>query len=150
MFASALLLLACGQPDLVVTTIESDGTPIVNADNSAEVPIQVVVRNQGSAAADVFKTAVDYTGSQGTFVVAFTVPGQTDIWYPHTSGSLAAGAEESFAGILTFHPSVHGETLGLHAVADSCSGDEFMPDYCRVQESDEANNRSDSLTVVVP
>ena len=150
--AGAWLFLAvgCGDPDLVVTTLESTGSPTINAENSVELPIRVVVRNQGDAGAGIFKVATEYTGSQGTFVVAFTVPGQSDIWYPYTSSTLAAGADTAFSGKVTFNPSIHGETVSLKAIADSCSGDEFMPAYCRVEESDETNNESAPLSASLP
>lgn len=150
-----LLLSGCvGKPDLVVTTLETTGPPTVNAENSVEVPIRVVVKNQGNAAADVFKVAIEFTGGavdpSRTFVVAFTVPGQTDIWYPHTGSSLAAGSTVTFAGKVTFNPAEHGVTISLKATADSCSGDEFMPAYCRVKESDEGNNESAWISVSLP
>ena len=147
-----LVIGACGSgsPDLVVTTLETTGAPSVNAENSVEVPIRVVVKNQGGAAAGMSKVATEYTRSGGTFVVAFTVPGQADIWYPHTSASVAPGSEETFDGLVTFHPSVHGETVTLKAVADSCSSDEFMPDYCRVEESNEGNNESTAISISLP
>ena len=44
-------------------------------------------------------------------------------------------------GRLNFSASAgHGVAVSVSALADSCSGDEFMPDYCRVNESDERNN----------
>jgi hypothetical protein len=138
------------KPDLVVMTLETTGPSAVNAENSVEIPIRVVVRNQGPASADVFKIATEYTGSRGTFVVGFTVPGQNDIWYPRTSGLLASGSDVTFSGKVTFHPSVHGVTVSLNAIADSCSGDEFMPDYCRVEESNEGNNKSTSISLSLP
>lgn len=148
-----LCLSGCAA-DLVVTKLQTMGSPTVNAENSVEVPIQVVVKNQGGAAADVFKVATEYTGGTldptRTFVVAFTVPGQTDIWYPRTNSPLAAGGTVAFLGKVTFHPSQHGVTVSLKATADSCSGDEFMPDYCRVQESNEGNNESTPISVSLP
>ncbi len=147
-----LLMVGCGgrRPDLVVTTLEATGPATVNAENSVEVPIRVVVRNQGHAPAGIFKVATEYTGPQGTFVVAFTVPGQSSIWYPATSSPLAAGNEVTFAGKVTFNSAVHGVTVSLKATADSCSGDEFMPDYCRVAESNEANNGSAAISLSLP
>jgi hypothetical protein len=38
----------------------------------------------------------------------------------------------------------------LKAIADSCSGDEFMPDYCRVEESNETNNESTPISIALP
>lgn len=150
-----LLLSSCaGKPDLVVTTLETTGPPVVNADNSVEVPVRVVVKNQGNAPAGTFKVATEYTGGitspSSTFVVAFTVPGQGDVWYPYTSDSLAAGSSVTFVGKVTFDGTERGATISLTATADSCSGDEFMPAYCRVEESDEVNNKSTPISVSLP
>ncbi|MCP5053296.1 MAG: hypothetical protein GY940_39390 [bacterium] len=139
-----------GKPDLVITDFRVTGVATFNANNSVELPIRVVVKNQGTVAAGTFKVSVDYTGPKGTFVVAFTVPGQSSPWYPFTGTSLGAGNSVTFNGKLTFHPSVHGVGVSLKALADSCSGDEFMPDYCRVRESNEDNNESVSLSVLLP
>ena len=139
-----------GLPDLVVTTLETTGTPTVNLEGSVEVPIRVVVENQGDAAADIFKVSTAYTGTNGPYAVAFTVLGQSNMWYPYTTGPLAAGDDVTFTGKLTFHSSVHGVTVSITATADSCSGDEFMPDYCRVEESNEDNNESTPILVSLP
>jgi len=148
------LLFAGCKPDLVVTTLETTGPATINAQNSVEVPVRVVVRNQGNEPAGVFKISTEYTGGainpSNTFAVAFTVPGQPNIWYPYTDGTLAAGSSVPFAGKVTFHPSEHGVTVSLKARADSCSGDEFMPAYCRVEESSETNNDSAALSVSLP
>jgi hypothetical protein len=148
------LIFAGCKPDLLVTTLETTGPATINAQNSVEVPVRVVVRNQGSEPAGVFKVSTEYTGGainpSSTFAVAFTVPGQPNIWYPYTSGPLASGSSAAFAGRLTFHPSEHGVSVSLKARADSCSGDEFMPVYCRVEESDETNNESAALSVPLP
>lgn len=149
----SLFMVACA-PDLVVTTLEITGPATVNPENSVEVPIRAVIKNQGNAEAGIFKISTDYTGGAidpgRTFTVAFTVPGQSSIWYPATSTSLAAGNEVTFAGKVTFNPSEHGVAVSLKATADSCSGDEFMPDYCRVKESNEGNNTSAAISVSLP
>ena len=56
----------------------------------------------------------------------------------------------TLTGKLTFHSSLSGKTVMAQAHADSCSGDEFMPDWCRVLESDEANNDSASIPISLP
>ncbi len=138
-------------PDLVVTLLETVGSAVVNQEGNVELPIRVVVRNQGNTEAAVFKISTEYTNPQGsTFVVAFTVDGQNSTFYPFTSDSLAAGAEVSFSGTVTFHSSVRELTVSLRAIADSCSGEEFTEAYCRVDESDEGNNRSSALSVTLP
>lgn len=152
----SLFMAAC-TPNLVVTTLELDplNPATVNPlNNSAEVPIRVVIKNQGNAAAEKFKVSTEYTGGTidpaRNFVVAFTVPGHSSIWYPATSASLAAGDEVAFRGKLIFNPSERGVTVSLKATADSCSGDEFMPDYCRVEESNEGDNESVAISVLLP
>jgi len=137
-------------PDLVVSSIRITGDPVINSKGAVELPLAVTVKNQGTGIAGNCKVSVDYTRAGGTFVVAYTVPGQSDIWYPYTGTSLGAGATKPFVGKLTFHPSVHGETVTITALADSCSGDEMMPSYCRVNESDESNNESATVSAALP
>lgn len=138
------------RPDLVVESLETTGSAAINPEGSVEVPVRVVVRNSGSDTADMFKTGTEYAGPDGTYTVAFTVPGQENIWYPYTSQPLAPGDEVTFDGKVTFHPEEHGITVALYAVADSCGGDEFKPDYCRVEERDETNNDSAPICVALP
>lgn len=140
-----------GKPDLVITTFQVTGVGGVDIDGNRRIPVRVVVENQGGTPADVFKVAVESTASNGTFLRPFDVPGQTSMWYPYTSGPLAAGNEVVFIGevVLTNWASLSGETITLTATADSCAADEFMPVYCRVDESDETNNTK-STTYLVP
>lgn len=137
-------------PDLVVTSFKTMGSAQYT-DNGYELPVRLTVANQGNADADVFKVSVDYTTDQGSFVVPFTVssPDHYYAWYPYTSGPLAPGASVLFDGVVTFAhlSSLNCRTLSLSALADSCSGDEFMPPACRVAESDEGNNQSAPLIV---
>lgn len=138
------------RPDLVVTTFEVTRPAFINPENSVVVPIQLIIKNQGNAAADIFKVSTEYTGSSGTFVVPFVVGNTTDIWYPYTNASLNSNSTVTFTGSVIFPPSKHGETVTLIAIADSCSGDEFMPDYCRVEESNEDNNKAAAISVSLP
>ena len=152
-------LVMCGcpsanRPDLVVTSLTATGSPTTLATGVIQVPIEVVVKNQGNSNAAVFKTSTQYTGvaglTPGTYVVAFTVPGQSDTWYPWTSVPLAPGDEVTFTGTVSFIAGSGGQTVTLTALADSCSGDEFMPSYCRVLESDETNNESATISIALP
>ena len=142
--------LEIAEPDLIVTSLVTTGPTTVNSENKVEVPISVTVKNQGLMTAGTFKVSTSYTGTRGTFTVAFTVYGQNSLWYPQTINPLPAGNEVTFSGKVTFHPSVRNETVYLVALADSCSGDEFTPSYCRVKESDESNNWSNSLSLYLP
>jgi hypothetical protein len=139
------------RPDLVVTSLTTTG-PAVVVNGAVQLPIQVVVKNQGLAAAAVFKVAVEYSpaGGGGPFAVAFDVPGEASHWYPSTNNPLPSGKSVAFSGDLKFNPATHGVRVSLRATADSCSGDEFAEDFCRVRESNEANNRSVARWVVLP
>ncbi len=138
------------KPDLVVTAFEVTGEPVIDIENRAMVPVHVVVKNQGNADAVVFKVSAGYAGSRDTHVAAFTVPKRSHPWYPYTWDSLEAGAELVLDGVVTFDPSLHDATVSLFAIADSCSGEDFMPAYCRVEESNEANNESKPVSVTLP
>lgn len=140
-----------GKPDLVVTTLEATGLGFVGLDGGFKVPIRVVVKNQGDAEAGIFKVTTEFMGPQwGPFAVAFEVPGQAIVSYPFTNSPLAPGGEVTFEGYASFIPGVGNMTVSLWAIADSCGGDEFMPDYCRVDESDESNNESTVISVYLP
>jgi len=136
-------------PDLVVTAVET-GPATINPEGGVEVPIRVVVKNQGDAEADIFKVSTEYTGPSGTFLVPFTVPGQGDIWYPYSSAPLGPGSDVTFAGNVTFQSALQGQTISLKALADSCAGEEFVPDFCRVEESNEGNNESAPISMSLP
>jgi hypothetical protein len=149
-----------GEPDLVVRVLEVTGPAIVNQrDGSVEVPVLVVVKNQGGGAADVFKVSTEYSGGvispRTTFVVAFTVKSTADVdgsnrFYPLTRRLLPAGREVTFVGTVNFSAEERGATVSLTATADSCSGDELMPEYCRVAESNERNNESRLISMTLP
>jgi len=146
-----LAVSADALPDLTVTAAAT-GTPSFISSSEANLPLTVTIRNAGDSTGTRFKMSVDVIDSSGRFVKPFTVPGQTDRWYPWKTG-LARGSSYSFRGTLYIGieggPSLHGQTITLIPRVDSCSGDEFMPDYCRVRESNEANNEY-RRTVILP
>lgn len=138
------------RPDLVFTGFNITDPGRTNSKGEVLLPVSLTVTNRGSAEAGVFKISTEYTGPNGTFAVALTVPGQNSVWYPFTGGPLPAGEQVSFSGYVTFPPQNQGQTVSLVALADSCSGDEFMPPFCRVEESREDNNRSPALDTTLP
>jgi hypothetical protein len=108
--------------------------------------------NLGDATGTRFKLSVDVIDSIGRFVKPFTVLGSGDRWYPWKTG-LTRGGTHSFRGTLYVGTpcgaSLHGQRITIIPRVDSCSGDEFMPDYCRVRESNEANNEN-SRSITLP
>lgn len=147
------------QPDLVVTGIEATGAPFTIRGRGIALPLRVVVRNQGLAAAVVFKVAVEYTSGNispgSSFVIPFIADSTNDVdpgnqYYPFTRNPLAAASEVTFSGTVLFNAAEAGAAVSVRAIADSCSGEEFTPDYCRVNESDEGNNMSGSIQASLP
>lgn len=142
LFGTVLATSANGLPDLRVTGFAAGVPSFVNP-SEANLPLTVTIANQGDSTSSRFKLSVDVITSSGRFVKPFTVPGQSDRWYPWKTG-LARGVSYSFRGTLYIGipggPSLHGQRITIIPKVDSCSGDEFMPDYCRVRESIEANN----------
>lgn len=139
-----------GQPDVVVPTFEQTGPVRRNAEGNVVVPVRAVVRNQGTAAAPIFKASVSYTNAAGgTFVVAFSVPSETSLFYPFTDRPLGPGRQQAFDGELVFLSSLAGETVTARALGDSCSGEEFVEPFCRVDESNEGNNLSAAIEIAL-
>lgn len=137
-------------PDLVVTELSVTGDTILRADGFSETPVRAVIKNQALITASTFMISAGYITSRGDFMVAFTVPGQNSIWKPRTMASLFPNETVAIEGVLTGHPSTSGETVEFYVIADSCAAEEFMPEYCRIQESDETNNTSDTVSVSLP
>lgn len=131
------------EADLVVTSLKVTGSPKINSKGSFEVPVEVTIRNNGKSTAGIFKVSLEYNKG---YTVAFTAPGDNS-WYRFSKGSLRSGRTERLSGVAVLSPKLSGQTVYLRAVADSCSGDELMPKYCRVNESNENNNRSKSVSV---
>lgn len=143
-------------PDLIVSSFNITGEPFISGDN-LKLPIEVVVKNQGNATAeDLFKVDVRYTQEGNPpFVVAFTADETSEVnpdnlFYPFTKNPLDPGDEVTFTGKLTFiDDSLLGQPISLVATADSTAGDEFIPEFGRVEESNEDNNSSDIVEVTL-
>jgi hypothetical protein len=147
-------------PDLVVTFFTPEGTPKV-AGGHIELRMALGVKNQGNATAGIFKVAVECTVTQdpsrrrgafpsGPFPVPFSGDGPIVEWYAYTSGPLVPRGNWYFKRKVIFPVGVRGVSVTLRAITDSCVGDELMPEYCRVKESNEGNNRSTPVPVTLP
>lgn len=144
-----------GLPDLTIR-IDNVGRPSSVGDN-IEIPFRVTVQNIGSGPAGTFKVSVSYVIATGRRTglnleggVPFSVPGQANIWYPATTAPLAARGQITFDGKVIFNKAYAGTGVRLQAIVDSIAGDEIMPDYVRVRESNETNNSSDWRAVDLP
>ncbi len=135
------------QADLV-GEVAVTGDATFGPEGSIRLPLAVTVINQGGRRAGGFKVAVFYEGEAGAFGASFRVKDQSG-FYPFLDG-LRAGGEVTLRGALTLPGERAGETVRIWAEVDSCSGDEFMPGYCRVRESSEGNNLTAALRVSLP
>lgn len=146
-------------PDLVVTSLEVLTNPsndelliTFSEDNTTVVIIRVVIKNQGDAPAGIFDVGTEFTGGNLSpdeiSLIGFTHIPSVNFWFPHTSAPLGAGDEIRFDGNVIFSASHYGQTVSLVAIADVCNV-EFLPVYCRVRESNEGNNRSASLSLLL-
>lgn len=126
--------------DLVIQEMEIVGSLRFNRSGGIEVPLHVVVRNQGDTEVDRFKLSARYRSSRGEFTVPYNVPETSQEWYPFTAEILPPGGVVSFNGVVVLPEDTLRQTIELTVIADSCDGDEFMPVSCRVEESNEENN----------
>lgn len=131
---------AAARPDLI-STITVTGGPRAYPDDSTAVPVSVVITNVGGAAAPTSKVSLLHFNEElgSWYYLRFQAPGAG--LYPFT-GPLAAGASVTITGDAILGNSLGGSSVPILALADSCSGEENVPAYCRVDESDELNNPS--------
>jgi hypothetical protein len=109
------------------------------------LPLRIVVTNRGGTDSGAFKIAVQgRTANSDPFSRPFFLNGDPQSYYVNVD-NLPPGGQEEFTGFVGFLGGEPNTTAWVTAEADSCSGDELMPDYCRVQEYDERNNVSNEL-----
>lgn len=138
------------KPDLIVSHFEIIGDVTVRGDGFQEVPVRVEVTNQGVANAGIFRLSARYITSNGDYMRPFVAPGQSSQWKPSTMATMRPGDTIAVEGKLLGFPSDSPVSVDFYIKADSCDADEFMPEYCRVNESDETNNESAKITVTLP
>jgi len=138
-------------PDLVVVDFQVTGPPqnIVKS-GTIRVPISVTVQNQGGTVPEIFKLSAHYSLFNRISTAPFTVSGQAGSAYPFITTSLATGQETVVTGWMIFSNQLQGQVVTFGVLADSCSGDELMPSYCRVMESNESNNESRLIPFRLP
>jgi hypothetical protein len=130
-------------PDLVVS-LSTRGPATVAPRGGFFVPIRIHVTNRGRTAAGAFKVAIETPGG----VAPFDASGRSVVWYAETDG-LGGGQSFTRDGVVLVRAG-EGQAVPLTAFVDSCAGEEFTPAHCRVQESDEGNNRSARVNVQMP
>jgi hypothetical protein len=116
----------------------------------------VTIRNVGAGhVSGGFRIAVWYrTPTTGPFTVQFLVPNNANPYYPNVvSGNIPiyrlVKNEHILSGKAIFVPTLRDVAVSLWAEVDACIGEEHMPSYCRVLESDEDNNKSGFTVVMI-
>ncbi|HSR51569.1 MAG TPA: PASTA domain-containing protein [Acidobacteriota bacterium] len=133
-------------PDLTVQVRQTGN--VVQRSGGVLIPVQVTVRNQGGSPASGFKNSFHYSASsQG--LASFQVNRQTT-FYVNGPSSLPPNRTFQFQGSIYIRGSFQGQVIHVWVKTDSCSGDEFMPNHCRVEESNEGNNDSNRLSFKLP
>lgn len=144
--------LLTGPADLVtrVSSYRYNSRSILELQNqlggqTTYLPLQITVTNRGGSDSGAFKIAVQgRTENSGDFSRAFLLNGNPNSYYINVD-NLPPGGQAVFSGFVAFYDQEPNTTAWVTAEADSCSGDEFMPKNCRVQEYDESNNVSNVL-----
>ena len=139
-----------GLPDLVVTKMFVTESVFEIRDTNFLVPVVLTIENQGDEPADIFKIAAFFTDEDGTFLAPFSVTEEFDSSYYFTEEPLEPGDVITLEGFVLVPTRLDGQTVDLSAFADSCAGEEFMPEYCRIEESNEDNNAYEFLPVELP
>jgi hypothetical protein len=136
-------------PDLTIMGIIVDD-PFFES-RVVKIPLTVTVANLGTVAAGPFKVGVEMIGESGSpYAVPFTVPREADLWRPTIEG-LGGREETTVSGSVTLaDPSLFGQMPTMVVRVDSCAGDEFMPEGCRVLETNEDNNEESAGRLVLP
>ena len=156
--ASPLTASAALQPDLRVS-LRFAAAAVRHPSGHYLVPVDVTIVNGGNETAGRFKIAAQYShvsfsGFRDTTASSLRTPDgsfTSDGHYIWTSRALFPGRTATFrASVLVPNSIPRGATVYFRFHADSCAGDEFMPYFCRVPESDEFNNFSLTKSIVLP
>jgi hypothetical protein len=131
------------RPDLVIIELRVTGGARL-AGTRVTIPLTLVVKNEGRAAAGRFAISIYNAG----------------VWLPPTfagqpagtlaSGGLAAGAEQRFTGSVSMAAPMRSTAITLDAKADTLDGIEFADPRGAVIESREDNNTARSGSVNLP
>ena len=137
-------------PNLVLSNVEILADPGINAQGQVVFPVLLEIKNLGDLPADPFKLSASFTGPNGTFGTPIYFPGGDPEFYAFIEAPLA-GNEDILveAEILLAAPN-QGQEVSVQVLADSCAGEEFVPEFCRVAESDETDNTSTALNLILP
>jgi hypothetical protein len=128
------------KPDLIITLLRVAGPVTFNTDNGfyyIRVPVLAIVKNQGSAAvSNAFEVWIADDNSHASFDVTATIP---------------PGNDTPVSGTATFIRN-STDSFNIKAIADACGGPQSIAvaALCFVDESNEDNNESSLVRVLIP
>jgi hypothetical protein len=162
---SSVTITVTGPPDLVASIVQTgpaaettagrpDGALLRAAAqvDYFEVPVQIVVENQGWRDAGPFYVTIAFRYGDDSSPVPLAIPGSQS-GYAMSNAPLSPGQAIAFDGEvwLPIGRVPFGATVELSATADSCLPDRTLSDPpCMVEESNEANNNSPAVFVTMP
>jgi len=133
-------------PDLTIDLHEATliGREVVSQTDMVVIRTVATIRNSGTGPAAGFRVTGE-EGSEGVWVFTPYTEDPTSFNSDATiEETLSPGQELSIDGFMLVPRSSlsGGEALPVRLLVDSCAGEEFVADQCRVLESNEENNYS--------
>lgn len=138
----------------LVAVLDTKGVVTVADDGTVSLPVIITVSNTGAGDAGRFavSTQVRTVEGAGETVVPFAPDeddGVADTLKAFTSRPLAPDQRVAITGRILFGREWQGRQVVITALADSCAGEETPDPGCRVKETDERDNVSNSLQLAI-
>jgi len=151
--------LSFAQSD-IVSRLQTNGVATKLPSGEYLVPVRATVRNAGNDIAGRFKIHFEWSHPTVAGTKLTTLKGLTSAdgafvadgaFYVWTNRAMFVGNSFSFNTSVVLPKNLPAKTrVSIRAVGDSCSGDELMPFFCRIDELREDNNRSEMVTATLP
>ena len=128
---------AGSKPDLEIVLLKC---PNVDEETQYGMPIEILIANKGTKASGRFKVSAEHIQSGSRHTIQLKNKKGENGWYIWHDAPIQATTKTVR---LTAYMDWNGLLSGFQEfviTVDSCIGDEFMPNYCRVDESNEKNN----------
>lgn len=117
--------------------------------NYYKIPILMRITNRGGQPTGEFKLSAEGGTADNWFPRPLAGEGQPqEGYYAYVKEGIPPGGELLMYGMIVIvDPALSSQAMNFVITVDSCAGDEFFNDFCRVQETDEGNNSSNTLEV---
>ena len=132
-------IMACAgsKPDLEIVLVKC---PNVAEQTQYGMPIEMLIANKGTKASSRFKVSAEHIQSASRYTIQLNNQKGDNSWYIwHDAPIQATTKTERLTAYMDWNKQLSGPQEFVITV-DSCIGDELMPNYCRVEESNEKNN----------